>query len=127
MSTPFIFITTLGVPAEHWGAARESVARYSAFIAEREPRMLAFSAAFDAARREVALVHVLADAESADAHLPIAHEHIGAGLRLAETRRIEVFGEPGPGIEGLLRVNAAQGVDVQGSEDLVGGFVRHAA
>jgi len=124
MSAPFTFITRHRVAAEHRDELIAAGEEYSAYLERHEPSLLALSMSFDDDRAELTLVHVLTDAEAGDAHMRLAHEHIGRGLDLVETAGLEVHGRPGPVISGAITANRDAGVPVSLSTEVLGGFAR---
>lgn len=124
MSTPFVFITTHKVDP----ARREELDRlnreYADFIRTNEPGMLAYHSYLDEGRSQLSLVQVHRDAGSADLHVQLGGPFIGRGVALAETVRIQVYGEPGPAVTTALQANADAGVEVVVARRGGEGFVR---
>lgn len=124
MSAPFVLITKHRFGKENLAEVMGAALAYGDQLRENEPSMLSFTATIDEDAAEVSFVHVLTDAAAADEHLGLAREHIGRGLTISETSRIEVFGTPGPAIVTLLAGNAERGVPVSVSSASAGGFSR---
>ena len=62
-----------------------------------------------------------------DAYLPVAGEKIAEALERSKTLRIEVYGNPGPVTQEVLRRNAEQGASVTVKPIHLSGFTRPAA
>jgi quinol monooxygenase YgiN len=127
MPVPFVFVTTHAI---NDGKLADYMRQHEAFVElveAREPRLLEFEAYMNEARTEVTFLFVFADAESADAHLQVAHEQIAQGLEITRTARLEVYGKPGPILQQVLQANVAAGVPVSIKAESLGGFSRAAA
>jgi hypothetical protein len=127
MTTPFVFVTTHSI---NDGKLSEYLAQHEAFtelVREQEPHLLHFGAFMNQDRTEVTFLFVFADAESAETHLKIAHDKIAQGLEITRTARLEVFGQPGPMLQQVLRANGSAGVPVSIKAQFLGGYSRAAA
>lgn len=97
------------------------------FLEANEPRLLDFHAAMNEQQTEVTFLFVFPDAEAAEVHMQVAREHIGRGLEITRTTRLEVFGTPGPVLQQALNANAELGASLSVKPNHLGGFSRLAA
>lgn len=125
MSAPFIFVTTHSIAEENLDDFEALTEDYMRNVEANEPSVQAQHAFLSADRTEVSFVHIHPDADSADRHMRVAGEQIGAGLALTEANlRVEVYGTPGPVLGGALEANAAKGTVVSIKPDSLAGFAR---
>jgi hypothetical protein len=125
-SAPFIFITTHSINEGELEAYTEQQAAFARFVEAHEPRLTAFHAYTNHEGTEVTFVFLFPDAAAAEAHLEVAHELIGRGLRLAQTTRVEVCGAPGPLLQQAVAANTESGVPVSVKARPLAGFSRSA-
>ena len=126
MSEPLVFVTTHRI-APGQGEAVERLGRAFAADVDAAPTGLVhFGFHLDQDGTEVANVQVHRDPASMDAYLPVAAERIHEALRITETESIEVYGDPGPVLEEVLRHNWEQGVRVRVMPRHLAGFSRAA-
>jgi quinol monooxygenase YgiN len=112
MTTALLILTTHQIQP---GSAAELAAlaeRYTEQLHEQEPGLSAHYAFIDEPNQELTLVQVHRDAASADEHVLLSGELIGAGTELAPTVRIQVLGEPGPVVRQAIARNSGDGVEV---------------
>ena len=124
MTTPFVLITTHRIHPEHLTELLEQTEQYDAFVEANEPTLHGHLASIDEDRREISVVQVHTDAQSAERHFEVAGEHIHRLIDLVDTVAIHVFGEPGPRLRQALEANAAAGALVSVKPAAVGGFLR---
>lgn len=125
MSVPFIVVTTHAIKPDHAGDFAVAAEEYARFVEANEPRVQQQHVYLSADQTEVSVVHVHADAESADLHMQVAAEQLGQGLALTERNvRVEVYGVPGPVLTQALEANAARGTQVSVKPAGLGGFTR---
>ena len=124
MSEPFIFVTRHAVNPGELGRVTALSERFRELVENAGTGVLAYHFHVSADGTEVSNVQVHADAASMDAYLPLAREHIGEALELTDTRRIDVFGTPGPIAAEVLERNARQGVVVNVMPGHLAGFSR---
>jgi uncharacterized protein (DUF2126 family) len=129
MSAPFIFIATNRLEPGALAAERERVPGLVDFIADNEPRLIAFNEYANDAGDEVTVVQVHPDAASMEAHLEIVAERAreAYAATVEATVRIQVFGQPNEAILQTLRQQAGEGVEVTVNAEHIGGFTRAAA
>ncbi len=123
MNAPLTFITTHRIPTGRFDEATALIREYAAFVAENEPDLVAFEASVNDDRTEFSLVHVHRNAESMDRHMQIAGDLVSAGVSLAPTTGIAVFGEPGPVATTAMTRNAEAGVPVHAFTSHLDGHV----
>lgn len=124
MTAPFVFITSHRIKPGAAERFRELQAEYFELVEAGEPRLLAHAAYASADGTEVSLVQVHADAESAEQHLALIAPTLMRAADLIENVSIEVYGEPGPGVQAALHHNASAGVPVRVVPDGAAGFTR---
>jgi hypothetical protein len=126
MDGPFIFIATNRLKPGMRERERERVGGLVDFIAEAEPRLLAFNEYADDEGTEVAVVQVHPDAESMLFHMGAVRERAAAAYAetLDATTEIQVFGLPDDQILDMLRQQAGAGVDLTIKPAHLGGFTR---
>ena len=112
MQQPFIFISRHRVQRGTLEQLEQAATTFATFVATQEPWTIGFHLALSADGAELTHVQVQPDAQRMDQHMELAREHIGAALQLAPTTSIEVFGEPGPVLGQVLRMNEDAGVPV---------------
>jgi quinol monooxygenase YgiN len=126
MQAPFIFITTHAINDGRREDYLVHLREVREFIEANEPSMLDFQIYMDDSETQVTFVRVFPDAAAADVHLQALGEHIGRGLELTTTSRLEVYGTPGPVLEQVLGANAEHGVPLSIKPNHRGGFSRTA-
>ena len=112
MSQPFVFVSKHRVKDGAIADLEERSTAFARFVADREPWTIGFRLFLSADGSELTHVQVQPDAERMDLHMQLARDHIGAALELAETTSIEVYGQPGPVLGQVLRMNEEAGVPV---------------
>ena len=129
MTPPFIFIATNRLKPGRLDRERERVAGLVGFIAENEPRVIAFNEYVNEAAGEVTVVQVHPDAASMEAHMAIVGERAREAYAetLDATVRVQVFGRPTRAIVETLERQAGSGVEVTVNGEHLGGFTRSAA
>jgi hypothetical protein len=128
MSAPFIFLATNHLKPGALAGERKRVPGLVDFIAENEPRLIAFNEYVNDAGDEVTVVQIHPDTASMEAHLGIVAERAreAYAATVEATVRIQVFGEPTEAILQILRQQAGDGVDVIVNAEHLGGFTRAA-
>ena len=124
MTLPFVLITTHRIKpgsADRFAAVQRE---YFELVETNEPQLLAHFAYVNDAASEVSLVQVHPDAASADHHLQLVAPTLLAAAELIENVAIEVYGEPGPTLQGALDHNASSGVPVRVARAGTDGFSR---
>jgi hypothetical protein len=126
MPGPFIFIATNKLKPGVLERERERAGELAQFIAEAEPRLLAFNEYADEGGSEVGVVQVHPDAESMLFHMEAVRERAAQAYAetLEGTTAIQVFGPPHEAILGMLRQQAGAGVDLSIKPFHLGGFTR---
>jgi hypothetical protein len=129
MPSPFIFIATNRLKPGRLDRERERVQSLVEYVAESEPRVIAFNEYVNEAGDEVTVVQVHPDAESMEAHMAIVGERAQAAYAetLDATVRVQVFGRPTEAILETLERQAGSGVEVSVNGEHLGGFTRSAA
>jgi hypothetical protein len=111
------------IAADAADAFAELQARYTELVAT-EPGLLAQYSYASADGEQVSLIHVHTDAAAADAHLQLVGPVLLERADLFANVAIEVYGEPGPVIQGALDRNAADGVTVRVAPAATAAFTR---
>lgn len=125
MPVPFILVTTHAIQPAHVEEFTAAAAEYADFVETHEPRVQQQYVYLNDEQTEVSVVHIHADAESADAHMQAAAEQLGRGLALTDGNlRIEAYGVPGPVLTQALEANASNGTSVSVKAASLGGFSR---
>lgn len=125
MSGPFTFVTTHTINDGKLADYMRQHSEFVTFLETNEPRLLDFRAYMNEEQTEVTFLFVFPDAEAADAYLQAAREHIGRGVEITKTARLEVYGgTPGPLLQQALVGNADMGVPVSVKPTHIGGFSR---
>jgi hypothetical protein len=129
MSGPLIYVATNRLRQGKFGAERERLPGFVDFIAEAEPRLIAFNQYVNAERTETKVVQVHPDADSMEHHLAVVREQARAAFEQthAGTTRIQLLGEPTPAILEALAAYTVADVEVEISPLHMGGFTRAAA
>src|SRR6516165_6754643 len=96
MSGPFIFIATNRLQEGKLEEERERVPGLVEFIAQNEPRLLAFNEYANDEGTEVGVVQIHRDAESMEFHMKTVAERAARAYAetLEATTSIQVFGTP---------------------------------
>ncbi|NJP46181.1 antibiotic biosynthesis monooxygenase [Actinacidiphila epipremni] len=108
MNSPFIYLTAHRVDPTRRDELDALLAKYTETISANEG-LLAHYAYYDEEGTELTLVQVHRDAASGEQHMQVAGPLIAQGVALAETLRVEVYGEPGPAMSKALEANAERG------------------
>lgn len=124
MSEPLIFVSRHAVNDGELERVRTLSEEFRELVEEADTGLVAYHFHVSDDGREVSNVQVHADAASMDAYLPLVEGKIEEALNVLETRRIEVFGTPGPVVADVLERNAEQGVEVMVTPGHLTGFSR---
>lgn len=125
MSGRFTLVTTHTINDGKLAGYMRQHGEFITFLETNEPRLRDFRAYLNEEQTEVTFLFVFPDAESADAYFQAAREHIGRGLEITQTARLEVYGgTPGPLLRQALDANAEMGVPVSVKPTHIGGFSR---
>lgn len=112
MTAPLIILTTHRIESGDREQLAALTERYTELLHTQEPHLWAHYSYIDEPNQELTLVQVHRDAVSAERHMQLAGKLIGAGTELAPTLRIQIYGEPGPGVQQAAVRNAGDGVSV---------------
>lgn len=126
MPAPFIFVTTHAINEGRLADYLAQNGDFLEFVEAREPGLIDFQIYMNDEQTEATFVFVFPDAQAADVHMQTVREHIGRGLEITRTARLEVYGTPGPVLAQVLGANAAQGVPLSVKPNHLGGFSRTA-
>ena len=127
MSEPFIFLTTHTINEGELEALLQQNQEFMAFLEANEPELQEFRVYLNDAQDEVTFCFVFPDADAADKHLTLAQAHIGRGLEVTQTARLEVLGAPGPLLQLAVDGHRELGVPVRVASTHLGGFSRSPA
>ncbi|WP_028045764.1 hypothetical protein [Cellulomonas sp. URHE0023] len=112
MKSALIIATTHRILPGAGDTLKAATERYTEHVRANEPGLMAHYSYVDEDNLELTLVQLHRDAASADEHVRVAGELIGAGTALAPTVRIQVYGEPGPMVLAAVERNSGEGVTV---------------
>ncbi|MGZ4253468.1 MAG: hypothetical protein ACXVR2_09475 [Solirubrobacteraceae bacterium] len=126
MSEPFIFVTTNTINDGQLESVTELSRRFAALAEAHDTGLLAYHFYLNEEGTEVRNVQVHRNAAAMDAYVPLVQELIQQALERTTTTSIDVYGDPGPVVQRLLRMNAEQGVRVHVSPTRLSGFTRSA-
>ena len=124
MTSPFIYLTAHRVDPDRRPELDALLAEYTALLSTNELDLLAHGSYYNEAGTELTLVQVHRDAASAEWHMQVAGPLIAQGVAIAETVRVEVYGEPGPAMAQALRANAERGARVVRATTPAPGVIR---
>jgi len=124
MSNPLIFVSRHAVNDGELERVKALSEEFREHVEQADTGLVAYHFHVSDDGREVTNVQVHADAASMDAYLPLVEGKIAEALTILETRRIEVFGTPGPVVADVLARNAEHGVDVTVTPGHLTGFSR---
>jgi hypothetical protein len=126
MSGPFIFIATNRLKEGKLEDERRRVPGLSDFIAENEPRLIAFNEYANEDGTEVAVVQVHPDADSMEFHMGVVAERAASAYAetVDATTSIQVYGEPGDAVLQMLSRQAGAGIPMVVKRHHLGGFTR---
>jgi hypothetical protein len=124
MSEPLIFVSRHAVNDGELERVKALSEEFRELVEEADTGLVAYHFHVSDDGREVSSVQVHADAASMDAYLPLVEGKLAQALSLLETRRIEVFGTPGPVVANVLERNAEHGVAVTVTPGHLAGFSR---
>ncbi len=129
MPGPFIFIATNELKPGAFDVERRRAGELSTFLAEHEPRLIAFNEYANDAGTEVAVVQVHADSDSMEFHMNVVREQAERAYAetLEATASIQVFGTPSPAVLEMLRTQAGAGVPTSVTPLHLAGFTRTAS
>ena len=106
MGQPIVYIDRSDIHPGAFTALRTAVAALVAFVQEREPQLLAYGFHIDEDASTMAVVAVHPDAASLELHLRVGGPEFRKVGEFITLRAIEVYGEPGEEIIGLLHEKA---------------------
>ena len=126
MSGPFIFIATNRLKEGKLEAEGRRVPDLCDFIAENEPRLIAFNEYANEDGPEVGVVQVHPDAESMEFHMKVVADRAARAYAetLEATTSIQVYGTPSDAVLEMLGRQAGTGVPLTVKRYHVGGFTR---
>jgi hypothetical protein len=126
MPGPFIFIATNRLKHGKLEAERKRVSGLVEFIADNEPRLIAFNEYANEQGTDVSVVQVHRDAESMEFHMQTVAERAARAYAetLEATTCIQVYGAPSDAVLQMLSRQAGAGVPLVVKRHHLGGFTR---
>jgi hypothetical protein len=126
MSGPFIFIATNRIREGKLEDERRRVPDLCDFIADNEPRLIAFNEYANDEGAEVGVVQVHPDAESMELHMKVVADRAARAYAetLEATTSIQVYGTPSDAVLEMLGRQAGAGVPLMVKRYHLGGFTR---
>jgi hypothetical protein len=94
VNDPFVYVGTWTIKPGKLDDARRFLAAHSAFIEEREPRMIAFQVFFDEEGSKASVVQVHPDSASMELHMQVIAEHMGEAFEIIDTILSEQYYGP---------------------------------
>ena len=99
MPQPFIWIGVHKIKAGKAVELKRMLSEFPDYVAENEPRLLAFNFYLNEDETKVAVVQVHPDADSFEFHMKVAGEHISQSYPYLEaTESTWIFGAPSPAV-----------------------------
>lgn len=125
MSEAIVFISHSRVLEGKLDGLRAFIAAGAPMLQAAKPLTLAFLPYLSEDERELAIVHVFADAAAFDAHLEGVAERSGAADEFIAAIRYEIYGRPSEAALGMMRAAADRaGVPLRLDPDSLTGFLR---
>jgi hypothetical protein len=126
MSGPIIFIATNRLREGKLEDERRRVPDLCDFIADNEPRLIAFNEYANDEGAEVGVVQVHPDAESIELHMKVVADRAARAYAetLEATTSIQVCGTPSDAVLEMLGRQAGAGVPLMVKRNHLGGFTR---
>ena len=94
MNSPFVYVGTWTIKPGKLEEAKQFLSEHTAFIEEREPRLIAFHAFFDEEGGKASVVQVHPDSASMELHMEVIAEHMGAAFDVIDTILSEQYYGP---------------------------------
>ena len=106
MSDDVTFVGTYVIPEGSLDEWRTAIVDMIDFVKASVPRLISFNAYVNDDGTEATSIYVHPDSASLEQHLEVAASRISAGVRLVQTKRIELYGSPGDRVvERLHRIS----------------------
>ncbi|MFF8381515.1 hypothetical protein ACF07V_35995 [Streptomyces sp. NPDC015661] len=106
MTEPLFYIDRSSILEGRIEEARDGMRDLAAFVAEREPQLLAYHFYLDEAESTMSVVAVHPDSASMELHLEVGGPKFRAFGALIRMRSIDVYGRPSPAVVDRLREKA---------------------
>jgi hypothetical protein len=94
VNSPFVYVGTWTIKPGKLEEAKQFLSEHTAFIEEREPRLIAFHAFFDEEGGKASVVQVHPDSASMELHMEVIAEHMGAAFDVIDTILSEQYYGP---------------------------------
>lgn len=125
MTEPIVFISRSRVRDGKLDQLRGFLADGAPTLQAAKPLTVAFLPYLSEDRRELAIVHLFADADALAAHLEGVAERSSAADEFIETLGYEIYGRPSEPVLGMMRAAAARtGVPLRLDPEYLTGFLR---
>ncbi|WP_225802360.1 hypothetical protein [Streptomyces sp. NK15101] len=106
MAEPLFYVDRSEILEGGVEEVRAGMRDLAAFVAEREPRLIAYHFYLDEAASTMSVVAVHPDPASMERHLELGGPKFRAFGALIRMRSIDVYGQPGPAVVDRLREKA---------------------
>jgi hypothetical protein len=125
VTEPIVFISHSLVRDGKLNGLRAFIASGAPMLQDLKPLTLAFLPYLSEDGRELAIVHLFADADAFDAHLEGVAERSGAADEFIEAIRYEIYGRPSDKALAMMRGAAERArVPLRLDPDYLSGFLR---
>lgn len=125
MTKPIVFISHSRVRDGKVDGLRAFLSAGAPMLQDLKPLTLAFLPYLSEDGRELAIVHLFANAEAFDAHLEGVAERSGAADEFIESIGYEIYGRPSDTALAMMRAAADRaGASLRLDPDFVSGFLR---
>ena len=94
MNDPFVYVGTWTIKPGKLEDAKRFLTEHSAFIEEREPRMIAFHVYFDEEGSKASVVQVHPDSASMELHMQVIADHMDEAFEIIDTILSEQYYGP---------------------------------
>jgi len=94
VNDPFVYVGTWTIKPGKLEDAKRFLTEHSAFIEEREPRMIAFHVYFDEEGSKASVVQVHPDSASMELHMQVIADHMDEAFEIIDTILSEQYYGP---------------------------------
>ncbi len=94
MNDPFVYVGTWTIKPGKLEDAKKFLTEHSAFIEEREPRMIVFHVYFDEEGSKASVVQIHPDSASMELHMQVIADHMGEAFEIIDTILSEQYYGP---------------------------------
>ncbi len=112
MSGPIVFISHNVIKSNKIEELKNYYHKVMKQIEEQKPGTLLHLAYFNENTSEMTIVHLLADADAMDRHMVGTAESAKGAYEFMESKKLEIYGMPNPGVMEMMRKIVGTGVDL---------------